>query len=646
MRGLGEKTMIRTIGGKRRIFTAVLGMLLICLIIAGGMRVSAATGPLVTLEQSMDITIIVGYDTEKPAVVFVAPNNKRYEKPEDFDGITEGDKATYYNISNASSGDWTVEYEKGRNKEITIDVVPWHKNISIESFSFTTSPAEDRPLQNINGKLLASYENGRFNYIVSAVVTGADGAIENCIELYNGSARGGDESEFSVYPEVLPDGEYKLQLEVYGEDSTGVEVHDSVISDASFTITGNTSQGEESCLKIYCDITDSTIDIDFDASSQEIRTDEYALIVFRNATGERISEMLYDQGSFSDHVIFDPADGDITIQINARDRDKGYISWSRTFKPEMPMSLEIETPEMTNDQNAVIRFDAGSETYQGRIIVGDTSNELMFTGSNTAQVSLESMETSELIVEIDAGNITYREKKVISVDTLPPYIDIYGAAGDMVTSEDKVRFAGKTNAVSLTCNDVPVQCEDSGAFSFTADMDEDEKDFCFEASDNAGNVTVRNIHMTKKGVAAEDKTVKKEKKGKWPLIITLIISFLMALFTAVLSSVLLKRAEKKGRKRGTVRTVLCSFTISLICCFTGAGVWQLLMHFNASKKLSGSSLVSLLKDSPISAVAEKIDERQEYLFSSFISFGIAAALLIVLVVCLIVNRKLRRRKNG
>ena len=191
---------------KNPVLAAFISAMMVCIFIFNGLRVSAATGPLVTLERSMDITIIVGYDTEKPAVAFIAPNNKRYEKPEDFDQILEGDKTTYYCISGASSGDWTVEYEKGKNQEITIDVVPWHKNISVDSFSFTTEQKDDKPLPYINGKLNVTYGNGGYNYILSAVILDADGNITNSIKLCDGRGRSGDECDFSTYTDILPDG--------------------------------------------------------------------------------------------------------------------------------------------------------------------------------------------------------------------------------------------------------------------------------------------------------------------------------------------------------------------------------------------------------------------------------------------------------
>lgn len=626
----------------KRIFIRVMTAVMVVLaILIGSLTASAAVGPLVTLESSMDITIIVGYDTEKPKVVFVAPGNKRYEKAEDFDEVIDGDNATYYYISSAASGDWTVEYEKGKNKEITIDVLPWHKSISIEKFSVTTQPTADRPLPSIKGSLTVNYANNYYKYIISAVQQDADGNITNRIELCQGSGYGGsEETTFETYPEILMDGQYTVMAEVYAEDNTGVEVRDSMLAADTLTISGNTTQGKEECLDIDCNITDGTVDIYFDPAAQECRCDEYALIIVQG--DQRLAEQLYNEESFSDHILFDPADGDITVQVNARDRDTGYISWSKTFKPTLPISLEIETEEITNSQTAVVSFDAGEGQYPGRIMLGEEKMELVWSGKNTAQIALENLEVNDLLIQVEDNNVCYSVTKRISVDTMPPYIDIYGAEGDMVTSEDIIKFTGKTDAEELSCNGEKVDCDEKGCFSITGKMDKDEKEFIFEASDSAGNITKRSIRVTRKSYVEAGK--KKEKKGVMPLLITMGIAFFMAALTAGLSLLMIKKKEKKGVAVKPVPTVIGSFMVSAAVTLIGVGVWQLIMHLKLAKELTGESFVKLLKNSTMTEVAAKIDDKKNYLTSSIISFSVAAGLIIIMIVISIIKKKAQKKK--
>lgn len=94
-------------------------------------------------------------------------------------------------------GDWKIEYEKGKNKEITFDVVPWHKPITANSISFKTSFSIGYDLPFIQGKLNAEYEGRYYNYIISAAIKDADGNITNMIEIGNGSGSSGNDDEFS-----------------------------------------------------------------------------------------------------------------------------------------------------------------------------------------------------------------------------------------------------------------------------------------------------------------------------------------------------------------------------------------------------------------------------------------------------------------
>ena len=60
----------------------------------------------------------------------------------------------------------------------------------------------------------------------------------------------------------------------------------------------------------------------------------------------------------------------------------------------------------------------------------------------------------------------------------------------------------------------------------------------------------------------------------------------------------------------------------------------------------GPVLVDILKNTPLSNVADKIDEKKEYLCSSIISFGIAAGLAVVLIAATVIKRKMKKPDNN
>ena len=121
---------------------------------------------------------------------------------------------------------------------------------------------------------------------------------------------------------------------------------------------------------------------------------EYVLIVTQEKSEDYLALQNYNDETFTDHILFDPADGNITVQINAKAGKGKYLTWSRTIIPEMPISASIDTPEITNELNAVISFDAGEQVYYGRLIIGNKSKELQLSGSNKIQIILEPMEVN------------------------------------------------------------------------------------------------------------------------------------------------------------------------------------------------------------------------------------------------------------
>ncbi len=335
---------------RRAVFYAVISLIFLFAAICGFyLNAYAEESKLVSLDQNKDITIIVGYDTEKPKVAFISPSGKRYEKEEDFNQVADDEKSTYYNIASAEKGDWKIEYEKGKNKEITVDVVPWHKPITANSISFKTSFSTGYDLPFIQGKLNTEYEGRYYNYIISAAVKDADGNITNMIEIGNGSRSSENDYEFSIYPDVLPDGEYYLIAEVYAEDETGTEVHYTIEANGTFIIAGNTIDGDPEALKIMCNITDSFIDVSFDSGEQIY----YGRLIIGNKSKE-----LKLSGSNKIQISLEPIEvNELELQIDSN--DVTYSINGRIAVDNIPPVIDIygASGNMTTKENKVVFVD-------------------------------------------------------------------------------------------------------------------------------------------------------------------------------------------------------------------------------------------------------------------------------------------------
>lgn len=80
---------------RRAVFYAVISLIFLFAAICGFYLNSyTEESKLVSLDRNKDITIIVGYDTEKTKVTFISPSGKRYEKEEDFNQVADDEKST------------------------------------------------------------------------------------------------------------------------------------------------------------------------------------------------------------------------------------------------------------------------------------------------------------------------------------------------------------------------------------------------------------------------------------------------------------------------------------------------------------------------------------------------------------------------
>lgn len=80
---------------RRAVFYAVISLIFLFAAICGFyLNAYTEESKLVSLDRNKDITIIVGYDTEKTKVAFISPSGKRYEKEENFNQVADDEKST------------------------------------------------------------------------------------------------------------------------------------------------------------------------------------------------------------------------------------------------------------------------------------------------------------------------------------------------------------------------------------------------------------------------------------------------------------------------------------------------------------------------------------------------------------------------
>ena len=616
------------------------------------MRVLAAESELVTLDWYTDITVIVSYDVSEPRIVLISPSGDRYTSDSQYTLVERARGVVYYHIADAEGGTWRIEYDKGGNTKLDVEVVPWIRPINAVAITVGALEKNSYGELTLNGTLTVEYD-GRYNYDLYAVKLDDAGNITTKLLLDESWSTGGETETFNVSLKNVPDGEYHLYAEAYVQLESGAELQSCVQSNAKFTVDGNTATGDESCLTLACDLTENSLQIRFDGVDMEDRLTSAAIVVTQENVEDTLETATFSPDEvFEDSVLFDPADGVLTVQISGQGYSGKFYAWSRTVRPVLPLTIRFDTPEQTNAQNAAIFFDAGAEQFSGAIWRGESRQEVLFNGSGTMQVALEPMEVNELAVTVEQDGVSYRISHRVSVDSIPPSIDLYGVTDSMRTEEQSLLLVGQTESgATLLCNGMQVALDERGGFEVEQTLADGENTIRFEATDAAGNRAIRTVTVTKGVVGAAAETTRQSggerHTGGIPYVMIGSFAGALLLFGALwFCAMLLRKKQKKtGEKRSPVLPLLAVFFgfASLVCA--GLAVWQMMTASRLTDALQGDSLVQLIKNQSVSDTAQQIRTRNAAQNRGWLCVIVAGASLLLCLGFAILPPIIRKQRK-
>ena len=603
--------------------------------------VRAAQAELVTLDREQDIAVILSYDVQEPQISVISPNGKVYSSDEMYAQVDRASGVVYYYIADAGSGTWMIDYEKGANTELDVKVVPWHQSIQISSLTFEeTGDAGNQELKILYSAQYAKYGGSSFRADFSAVQTDEEGSVLRSFPIGDLNCYSGENREASLSLREVPDGTYCLQMTGWADDN-GTEVTGTFVTNATFTVSGNTSQGEAQYMKLLCDVSSGILSVDF--GGEENNVENISLSVLQGDT--QLYAETYEEQSFEDSVLFEASGEKLTVSILARTRADGYISWTREVETEMPCGIRILSPEYSNSTVGIVEYDTGSEKIQARLSVGDKVRNLELSGSGRIQTDLESMTVNELTVQIERNDVTYQISQRISADTTAPVIDLYGTQGKIRTNEKTILLVGSTDpGVSLTCGGEKIEIDENGAFSYEAELREGENILEFRAENEAGNVTLRSVDIIR-GESTADSLGGDEKKGfPTALLLTFILSAIVMLITAVAGFLAGNRADRNGephKNRAVMLTSVTAFLITLALLCIGGAALMMVLRAQYRQELKGERLVTLVQGLSTGEMADMIRMQDTY-FHRAIVLAAAAVVLTAAAVLIIVLRHRRK----
>ena len=153
------------------------------------------------------------------------------------------------------------------------------------------------------------------------------------------------------------------------------------------------------------------------------------------------------------------------------------------------------------DPNTIsIQIDSGSVITEG--ITKTPNDNKGYDCSYTPTTMADGPHTILVMASDYDGNIANSAGSSIVVDTVPPVLTVTSPEDNLVTNVSTITVSGTTNdvtsgPVTLTVNDVPVDVEEDGAFTYEFTLTEGDNTITIVATDSAGksSTVVRHVKL-------------------------------------------------------------------------------------------------------------------------------------------------------
>ena len=444
------------------------------------------TTTLAEMKQEGELIAVFTFDKEKPSITLVSPSGDKYTESSSGIEFAEGDNWCTFKITDAETGIWTVEYDRGENTEFDFSVTNGTEAIAIQNFTVNNISGTEAEVSFLSemGSITEEY-----NYIISAVIGEDSGARE----LASGKAVLGEQTDLKVDLSKLSSySGYKLLLEVYYEGAT--EVSDAVYSD-SFSY-ANPNEGESvSDFKLYVDSAQGSVRVDW-GEFADYRADGYAVICYAD---DNKDEPVYTSDLMTETACeFSYPFDTMKIEVELYKSTDSVLSKaiSKTIDFENGEYLKINTEDVTNSAQAEIAYNAANDAILRVVVNEEEAIEYNISGQSTAGISL-SQGTNSFYCEFEGENgIIYTASKEIYVSNITPEIILYENLSGKSFDKGTITVSGKAvNASKVTVNGNEITLSDNGEFSFEAEIKEKINNYLVEAESVTGNITNQNVEL-------------------------------------------------------------------------------------------------------------------------------------------------------
>lgn len=593
------------------------------------------TADLIKLEADTNISVVIEYDSEMPAISFVAPDNTVLKASDSNVTVVNGNMAVNYQIRNASAGQWKINYDKKSNSKLNYTVVPFADDFWIDSFTVGAVDESYVPVS-----FMAGYTSDvSYSYQIEAVTLDSNAQVSGAKQLTNGYATSNDECKINVNISSLETyDKYYLMLTVFYDDSSGLRITDSQVSTSSFAYTKGSASDAIENFVVDVDLSAYTVYIDW--TDYKVYADKFVVALF--SSDDETTPIAFTETSGDETYASFSMNSDIakyTLKLSYVGYDGTSQACIKKFDlNDTSTAFEITTPENTNSRQAEIKYTAGADIPVTISVNGTETESTVAKGSSSIAVNLADGNNDVVIRYSVADNVYFIKKKSIDVDAVAPVLKLYENLNHITTTQMSYTVVGEAEyGCKVKVNDKEIETDANGAFSYKVQLSPGENIIKVEAVDAAGNVTACYALVNQVSSVISFNSVSLKDFA------VMIVSAVFILILTILYITLVKRKTNENKERIVVKLVK-SMVIAL-CAFSAVDlallIWRIAVRLQLQKLFNSMAYYNLVESSFDEAYGKIASYNNTFKEILILSVILVALVLFVLLF----SRLLKKLKN-
>ncbi len=632
-------------------YLRILIVLVICALLTGGFPLTAAaateTAELFTLDSTQNMGITVKYETEAPAVEFIAPDGTIYGAQAIANGkmtVTDSGTALFFRIPNAQPGTWQIRYDKKSNTNIEVAYAPYVTALNIDQFSF--NKVSDNTL---DVQFLVSHDKRiGYDYSIYAIVM-ENGVVAGQKLLMQGYGNTNAQQQTVVYLDSLAThSNYKLILEVNAREND-MPVFDSMISEATFDYTDPNAEIAPEGFHVEIDTAGSLL-IKWENTAAAFR--KALVAVYLNDGAEPAYYNTFESHITSTEIALDMATTkNVRIDLSYKDySDKPSQIASRSIDMSLASKVIVKCEDISAAAQAEIIYQLDrlpGAPFPAVLTVNGVAQELSLKGNNSFSVKLEAFRnTLELLWRYDEYT-TFRIEKDIYSDRLAPSLNIPDVTNKVLTDQSSYILTGSVDpGCTVTVNGTEIAVDNNGIFTSELSLKAGENVFTVIAVGPNGNRTQRSITVqwVESGVIGASGLIARLLKYV-PLAACALLSIILSIFV-IRSRKKYQAVQSEKGTRAAVFAIVnssCALLVVLASLVTAAlaAFWLYLLI-----RSNSAGFYDIVVADGVNQAYELLQTRDKYMWSAIISAGCLAVTIGLRILFKKLSKKAPKAKNN